>query len=336
MTALSPRLGLTIPNADGSDPANLAALLRSLGLDVENKAPGVTAMTNAARVALSGDAKFSGRVVWCTDTATLHVCDGTNWWPIVRLTSDGRLAAGVSELDAGMFSATAPVMDGSAAVGSSLKPARSDHRHPSDTSRLPLAGGTMSGPIAMGGNKVTGLGAASANGDAVRYEQALLRAGGTMTGKITLDGNPSAALHAVPRQWVDPVYGIGTVGAGQSLTAGQWNTISGWTAVQSQSMVFTTITFPIAGVWVVTSHVAVQYSASPNEKHIARLVLNGSATVAQAADFPVASLFDACMALSAVVNVASADTVGLSVYNGGPATRYLRDARLAATLIARS
>ena len=56
---------------------------------------------------------------------------------------------------------------------------------------------------------------------------------------------------------------------------------------------------------------------------------------AQVADFPVASLFDACMALSAVVNVSASNTIGLSVYNGGSATRYLRDARLAATLIAR-
>lgn len=36
--------------------------------------------------------------------------------------------------------------------------------------KLPLAGGTMSGDIAMGTNKVTGLGAATANGDALRYE----------------------------------------------------------------------------------------------------------------------------------------------------------------------
>ncbi len=36
---------------------------------------------------------------------------------------------------------------------------------------LPKAGGTMSGAIAMGGNKITGLAAGSANGDAVRYEQ---------------------------------------------------------------------------------------------------------------------------------------------------------------------
>ena len=36
---------------------------------------------------------------------------------------------------------------------------------------LKLIGGTMSGAIAMGSNKVTGLAAASANGDALRYEQ---------------------------------------------------------------------------------------------------------------------------------------------------------------------
>src|SRR5574343_520911 len=199
MTGLSPRVGLTIPNADGSDPANLAALLRSLGLDVENKAPGVTAMTDAARVALTGDAKFSGRVVWCTDTATLHVCDGTNWWPIVRLTSDGRLAAGVSELDAGMFSATAPVMDGSAAVGSSLKPARSDHRHPADTSRLPLAGGTMSGNLNMGGNEITNLsGSANASSAATvgQVNSRLPLAGGTMTGPIAMGGNKVTGLAA--------------------------------------------------------------------------------------------------------------------------------------------
>lgn len=43
------------------------------------------------------------------------------------------------------------------------------------TARLLLAGGTMSGNIAMGTNKVTGLGAGSANGDAIRYEQHILK-----------------------------------------------------------------------------------------------------------------------------------------------------------------
>jgi len=40
-----------------------------------------------------------------------------------------------------------------------------------DAAALLLAGGTLSGALAMGANKITGLAAASANGDAVRYEQ---------------------------------------------------------------------------------------------------------------------------------------------------------------------
>ena len=45
----------------------------------------------------------------------------------------------------GQASATAPVMDGTAAVGTSLRYARQDHVHPSDTSRAPLAPPTFTG-----------------------------------------------------------------------------------------------------------------------------------------------------------------------------------------------
>jgi hypothetical protein len=55
---------------------------------------------------------------------------------------------------------------------------------------LALAGGSMSGPIAMGGSKITGLAAGTANGDALRYEQLiglyLLLTGGTMSGNIAM------------------------------------------------------------------------------------------------------------------------------------------------------
>lgn len=54
----------------------------------------------------------------------------------------------------------------------------------------PLA---MTANIVMGGNILTGLGAGSANGESVRYEQVigvfLPLAGGTMAGHITMDGN---------------------------------------------------------------------------------------------------------------------------------------------------
>jgi len=65
-----------------------------------------------------------------------------------------------------------------------------------DAASLLLAGGTMAGNIAMGSNKVTGLAAATTNGDAVRYEQVLLLAGGTMSGNINANGNKVTGLAA--------------------------------------------------------------------------------------------------------------------------------------------
>ena len=65
-----------------------------------------------------------------------------------------------------------------------------------DAAALLKAGGTMAGNIAMGNNKVTGLAAASGNGEAVRYEQALLLAGGTMAGNIAMGGSKVTGLAA--------------------------------------------------------------------------------------------------------------------------------------------
>ena len=46
-----------------------------------------------------------------------------------------------------------PSMDGTAAVGTSVKYAREDHVHPSDTSRLAKSGDTMTGAITLASNK---------------------------------------------------------------------------------------------------------------------------------------------------------------------------------------
>lgn len=62
---------------------------------------------------------------------------------------------------------------------------------------LQLAGGTMSGPIAMGSQKITGLAAGTANGDALRYEQLvglyLLLTGGTVTGNVVVTNGGGAS-----------------------------------------------------------------------------------------------------------------------------------------------
>jgi microcystin-dependent protein len=49
----------------------------------------------------------------------------------------------------GQAAATAPVMDGTAAVGTSFRYARQDHVHPTDTTRAPLASPTFTGTVTI-------------------------------------------------------------------------------------------------------------------------------------------------------------------------------------------
>ncbi len=59
--------------------------------------------------------------------------------------------------------------------------------------KLDLAGGTMTGAIAMGGNKITGLDAPTANGDALRYDML-----GANSGIATLDGSGKIPVGQLP------------------------------------------------------------------------------------------------------------------------------------------
>jgi hypothetical protein len=54
-----------------------------------------------------------------------------------------------------------PLRDGVAAVGVATLWSRQDHVHPSDTSRLPLSGGTMTGPLILAADPTVALGAAT-------------------------------------------------------------------------------------------------------------------------------------------------------------------------------
>jgi hypothetical protein len=50
-----------------------------------------------------------------------------------------------------------PLMDGTVAVGTGVTWARSDHVHPSDTTRLALSGGTLTGPLTLAANPAAAL-----------------------------------------------------------------------------------------------------------------------------------------------------------------------------------
>ena len=96
--------------------------------------------------------------------------------------------------------------------------------------KLPLAGGTMSGAIAMGTSKITGLGNPTANQDASTKayvdSAALLKVGGTMSGalamgnnKITGLGTPTATTDATTKTYVDGILGSATAAATSATNA---------------------------------------------------------------------------------------------------------------------
>lgn len=112
-----------------------------------------------------------------------------------------------------------PQMNGTADSGSSTLFARADHVHPSDTSRLPLAGGTMSGDIDMGGNGITGLPTPTNNSDAAtkQYVDDSFGAQDAMIFKGTLGEGGSVAALPNPHVtgWTYRVVSSGTYAGNQ-------------------------------------------------------------------------------------------------------------------------
>ena len=77
----------------------------------------------------------------------------------------------------------------------------------SDNAKLPLAGGTMTGAIAMSSNKITGLGTPTNSGDAVTKSYAdtkLALTGGTLSGVLDMGNNKITGL-ADPTAFTDAV-----------------------------------------------------------------------------------------------------------------------------------
>src|SRR5574343_438770 len=109
-------------------------------------------LTGAQIAALTAPQKPAGVVVYNTTTGTLQVYNGSAF----------------VDLDAAALAAQSTA-----------------------NAALPKSGGTMSGAIAMGSQKITGLAAGSANGDAVRYEQLRDAASGFTAGSI----RTAAAIH---------------------------------------------------------------------------------------------------------------------------------------------
>ena len=108
----------------------------------------------------------------------------------------------------GQAGATAPAMDGTAAVGSSSRFARADHVHPTDTSRAPLTSpaltGTPTAPTPANGTNTTQI-ATTAFVRATRLDQLAAPAADIALGgyRLTGLGDPQGAQDAVTKAYVD-------------------------------------------------------------------------------------------------------------------------------------
>jgi len=106
--------------------------------------------------------------------------------------------------------------------------------------KLPLAGGTMSGAIAMGTNKITGLGDPISNQDAATKAYVLAQAGGglplsggTMSGAIAMGNNkitglatPTDSADSTTKAYVDGILGSATSAATSATAAANSATAS--------------------------------------------------------------------------------------------------------------
>lgn len=161
---------------------------------------------------LSGPPRFSGITRGADGTTAVSHADGSRVRHTQIAAHHNALKEEIKALENDLVAARGTLNDADtpAATASDIKD-RLDHIvtqlkslsgetdwYTATSARVKRSGDTMSGNLAMGGNKVTGLGAANTNGDAVRYEQVngvyLPLVGGTLTGDLVIDNQKELRL----------------------------------------------------------------------------------------------------------------------------------------------
>ncbi|HEY2417586.1 MAG TPA: hypothetical protein VGH84_06675 [Steroidobacteraceae bacterium] len=185
-----------------------------------------SASTTAYHATMAEIGVFAGTNLPVASTTTLGgvKIDGST----VTITS-GTISAAVATP-----SSLTPVMDGAGNAGTATTYSRADHVHPSDTARLPLAGGTMTGPVVLAGVSTAPTATAGTNTTQIAstaFVQAQMVASGagvstwnTRAGAVVLqqaDITAVGALHDVGRNLLhNPLFNV------QQRGQGPWTTTS--------------------------------------------------------------------------------------------------------------
>jgi hypothetical protein len=213
-----------------------ARTLNAQGAALVGGTLGVTgAATFASTLAVTGALTATGGVL-----GNITADSGTSTFNNVTINGSLDMVAGSSATITGLSNPT-----------NASDAANKDYVDTQDALKLNLAGGTMSGNIAMGNNLVTGLGTPVSGGDATnktyvdgQIATRLALAGGTMSGaiamgtnKITGLGTPTADADAATKAYVDSVaQGLDVKGSVRAATTGNI-TLSGTQTIDGVAVI---------------------------------------------------------------------------------------------------
>ncbi len=194
ISGLTSDLAAKAPLASPTFTGTVAGITKSMvGLgNVDNTTDAAKPISTATQTALDLKANLASPTLTGTPLSTTAAAD-TNTTQIAT-----------TAYVVGQASSSAPVMDGTAAVGTSLKYARADHVHATDTSRAPIANPTFTGTVAGITKSMVGLANVDNTADSAKpvstAQQTALDlkanlAGPTFTGTVTLpNGTVTSAM----------------------------------------------------------------------------------------------------------------------------------------------